>query len=150
VDGRVVCEGGVYALATPGGRLSQLALGATHACALNPRRRAICWRTPTNYIEWNELATKLSLWPTPDRIFVQLAARGVTACGLTAEGEAYCFSLLEAGKQRVLPGRFTQVAVADERICALDAAGQVTCWPDPFMIWKPAPEPWTPIRHTPR
>jgi hypothetical protein len=150
VDGRVVCEGDVHALATPAGRLSQLVLGANVACALNVRRRAICWRTPTNYLEWSELRDKPSLWPTPDRRFVQLAARGVTACGLTAKGEAYCFSLIQAHEQRVLPGRFTQVAVANERICALDAAGQVTCWPDPFMVWKPAPEPWTPIPDAPR
>lgn len=91
-------SGGVTPALVPGITVASLALGASHTCAATPEGSAYCWGS-----NWaGQLGTGTGGYgtgevlgmPTPvadDLVFASLSAGGDVTCGLTTDGQAYCW-----------------------------------------------------------
>lgn len=86
--------------------------------------------------------------------WVQVAAQQYHACGLDADGQAFCWGYNGSGQlgdgttvqsARPVPvvqpagTRFTRIAVGPEQTCALDTVGQAYCWGEdgPTLLGDP-------------
>ncbi len=144
---------GVVAAATP---LVSLVAGANHTCGLDADGNAFCWGSNAD----GQLGTAdqhevcpLPCATTPKPVagglrFQVLASGPEHTCGLTMEGNAYCWGLNDIGQLgttaanescvdgpcsrvpiRVQTERtFRAVTAATHHTCALDAAGLAFCW----------------------
>lgn len=123
--------------------VQQVVSGQAHSCALTATGEAYCWGA--NF--FGQLGTGstggISATPvavTGDLRFEQLAAGGNHTCGLTKEGELYCWGQNTRGELgsfvgpfpepiRVAEGfTFEQVSVGVFHVCALTEGGQAYCW----------------------
>jgi len=169
-DGRAHCWGTGPTLVTataepepvPGDlRFAALSTGAFHTCGLTTGGEAYCWGLD----QWGQLGiaevvetcgpvgTPCSTAPvrvTDDLRFMRLAAGTNHTCGLTVEGDAYCWGantfhqlgndegsepcVAEPFECRRLPDRvvdaphFQELALGGPFSCGLTAQGQVHCW----------------------
>ena len=159
-DGRVLCQGknasgelgtgtktdSYYALVPLSGGLSftSVSAGARHACGLTTDGAAYCW----GYNLMNQLGTTTN--PTtgsvvPVAVDGGLRFRSVSAgrdytCGITMQGEAYCWGSNEVGqsgqatgnvvKQPTRVGTFgaTSISTGNYHTCAVTTDEQVQCW----------------------
>ena len=131
---------------------ASVTVGGGFACALTGSGRAFCWGR-NNYGQLGTGAVGDStLVPTPvagDIVFTVLTAGGAHACGLTADGTAYCWGYNENGETGTgttgssVPAptpvqtalRFTQISAEglgefSGSTCGLTAAGEAWCWGD--------------------
>jgi alpha-tubulin suppressor-like RCC1 family protein len=123
---------------------TQIVSGSAHNCALTEDGEAFCWgygweghlgtgRSGQGYQESVPAAVSGNLR------FVQLAAGSYHTCGLTREGDAYCWGSgpsLGTGspEDRAVPTpvhgshRFVQLAAGVRMTCGVTAEGQAYCW----------------------
>ena len=107
-----------------------LAVGTSHACALDAEGAAHCWgRNDENQLGEVRVASS----PEPIAIpglppLKALSARGSQTCGLSEEGDAYCWGGRAVPVEAVRGRGFVQVAAGAEHVCGLAEGGQVHCW----------------------
>ena len=159
-DGRVLCQGknasgelgtgtktdSYYALVPLSGGLTftSVSAGARHACGLTADGAAYCW----GYNLMSQLGTATN--PTtgslvPVAVDGGLRFRSVSAgrdytCGVTTQGEAYCWGANEVGqtgqatgnaiRQPTRAGTFTATSIStgNYHTCAVTTDEQVQCW----------------------
>ena len=123
---------------------AQLVSGSAHTCALTEEGEAFCW----GYGWEGQLGTGSSgsgyeesapVAVTGDLSFVQLAAGSYHTCGLTQEGDTYCWGSgpsLGAGSpgDRAVPTavradhRFVELSAGLRRTCGVTVEGAAHCW----------------------
>ena len=71
------------------------------------------------------------------RVFAALAVASLGACGLGADGRAYCWGTEPVSGARTIvpaplasPARFTAIVAGLNHFCALDGGGRAYCWGD--------------------
>ncbi|MEO8225633.1 MAG: Ig-like domain-containing protein [Gammaproteobacteria bacterium] len=124
-----------------------LTLGSDHACARTATRALYCWGSnksgalgqiaraqtcPGN--SGPEVACSTTPQLSESAVtFAQLSANGSGTCGLTEDGEAYCWGV-NAASNPTSPARvpgglhFTSLGVGAFFACGLDAQGRAYCW----------------------
>ena len=134
---------------------TQIVSGSAHNCALTEDGEAFCW----GYGWEGQLGTGRSGQgyeePVPAAVsgnlrFVQLAAGSYHTCGLTPDGDAYCWGsgpCLGTGspEDRAVPTpvhgdhRLVQLTAALRMTCGVTAEGRAYCWgPDASAVgWEP-------------
>jgi alpha-tubulin suppressor-like RCC1 family protein len=163
-DGEIACWGlrdlgwyyGVPNSAVPElqlfGRFDALAVSGSHACGLRNGGEAWCWGRNDFAALGNGRVDSAAFQPTQ----VQGSARFTTlslgeqlSCGLTAEGQAWCWGIGSGGvlgdstygSTPCTDGRcaatpvhvhssvaFTSISATGSHVCALDAMGRAWCW----------------------
>lgn len=130
-------------------RYRSLTTGSMHACNLASGGIAWCWglngregRIGDPDMTDNALASQPVRVPGNHR-FVQLATYSRTTCGLTAQGQVWCWGSNGWGTLGIgntAPGQshtpvqvtggltFQQIAAGAVHMCGLTAAGKVYCW----------------------
>ncbi len=99
---------------------TDLAVGATHECALDVGGTALC-------AGGNEYGQALP----PGLALTDLAAGALHSCGLSEEGTASCWGANAAGQTTVPMGlELAAISAGSIHTCGLDAAGTATCWGD--------------------
>jgi hypothetical protein len=68
--------------------------------------------------------------PTCNPALSSIAIGHGYGCGLTAEGEAWCWGRNFDGQAEPPPGPFTQISAGDSHLCALTPQRRVVCWGD--------------------
>jgi alpha-tubulin suppressor-like RCC1 family protein len=139
-------------VAEPGGEAgfySAVTAGEAHTCALTTSRTAFCW----GHNLYGQLGTDVALpsssvphtnTPVPvagGHSFVALSTRYFHTCGLTTEGEAYCWGWNGLGglgdgttDNSSLPVRvatdlrFASITAGYRQTCAVTASGAAYCW----------------------
>lgn len=133
---------------------TQVEPGRRHACALDAQGKAWCWgEQRSTALGERELPPERHTHPAALKTelrFTQIEVALQTSCGLTREGQVWCWGSLpksltrdavrdtescakqerEATPRRVLPSvTFTALAsVGDDQMCALDTQGTPWCW----------------------
>jgi hypothetical protein len=116
------------------GFVTDLAIGAARACAINSAGALQCWNKDSGVDEG-----------APPLALTQIDAWGGVACGATTAGAVACWSIALATAEPNRPpvlSDVTQVAVGENFACAL-AGGNVSCWatgltaPDPGVLAVP-------------
>ena len=128
-----------------GQRFRKLAAGNAHTCGLTTGGQILCWGSD----EFGQLgngsegagSSTVPLTVAGDRMFVDVAAGSVHACGLDVEGAAFCWGRNLHGQvgdgttqDRPAPTRvegstrFTEVASLGSHTCGRTAGGEVHCW----------------------
>lgn len=133
----------------PAGPFTQIAVGSFHSCALRRDGTAVCWGAGTTLgVCGVEMLAPLSYecgqaMPPPGA-FTQLALGNLHSCGLRPDGSVECWGVgtraspcepgfgsggnPNCGQAMPPAGRFLAVAAGRYHSCALDDAGEVTCW----------------------
>ncbi|MBX3160227.1 MAG: hypothetical protein KF773_29965 [Deltaproteobacteria bacterium] len=115
----------------PAGEFTAIDDTEADACALDATGRVACWSAQT---VWRPPADKLvAVHVTPRGPFgIHPASRDVraAACGLEATGGIRCWEAGADGRTLAIAGSYTDLAVADERVFALDARGTLLHWSD--------------------
>ncbi|HEX7240293.1 MAG TPA: Ig-like domain-containing protein [Longimicrobiaceae bacterium] len=130
---------------------TQVAAGFGFTCGLDAGGRAQCWGSNRN-AELGTGSTDASPHPVPQPVagglaFRSVAAGGMAACGLTADGRAHCwgyFPLTDSATYRgtcVSSGwctpaprpvsdslSFAQLSIGSSAICGVATAGRAYCW----------------------
>jgi alpha-tubulin suppressor-like RCC1 family protein/uncharacterized protein YjdB len=127
-------------------RYRSLAVGAMHACDIASGGIAWCWGLAGREGRLGDgRAGDEVLSNAPVRVsgtvrFAQLASYGRHTCGLTADGEAYCWGyngwgqLGASGPQLSTPApvvggpRFRSITVGADHSCGVTADGRAYCW----------------------
>ncbi|HEY9514302.1 MAG TPA: hypothetical protein VIQ74_01380 [Gemmatimonadaceae bacterium] len=133
-------------------RYDSLAVGQDHACGLTSDHAAYCWGSNSSG-QLGIGTLQSSRVYTPTRVvggysFASLTSTGVHTCGLTTEGDAYCWGWESAGELgngksgtfdsqpapvAVLGGlRFSVMAGGTSHTCAITSAGEPYCWGNDF------------------
>lgn len=137
---------------------SQVSVGNEFTCALDVQRSAWCWGRDDagqggNGYDGRESRTIFGDIPSGgltrptvvagSHLFSQISAAALSACGLDAEGRAWCWGSNEEGQLGKGSARprvayspvavagdhvFSQVAMGMLHTCALDLNGQTWCW----------------------
>jgi alpha-tubulin suppressor-like RCC1 family protein len=133
----------------------QLSGGVRHTCGVARDGAAHCWGTDW----WGQVGRgvwDMAAVPTPSHVvggltFISIGTGQDTTCGLTQEGEAYCWGLGESGTlgtRRIgtcsdlfslrlcspspvrvdTPSRFSSLHTGSAHSCGLTAAGEAYCW----------------------
>ena len=114
---------------------SALAVGASHACALDGDKQAHCWGS--NFFgelgDGSTVSRGVPRSVSGGLAFVHIDAGAFMTCALTAAGDAYCWGDWTAGVSavpRLLPGglRFATISVGGNHACALTGLGTAYCW----------------------
>ena len=121
-------------------RFVDIAAAKAHTCGLLADGRVQCWGTswflsPDDYTGTASNRTSSN--------FARIDAQGGVTCGLRADTSLFCW-FGEGGFPRGRPfewepprpyesGSYTDFAVSDLQVCALDLDGQAECWP--FYHW---------------
>lgn len=120
----------------------------SHTCGLDVDNHAYCWgannvgQLGTNVLPLNERCTagtydtQCSSIPVPPDNDLELSivyVGGSNTCGLTADGEAYCWGWLSAPEYTVptkVSGEisFAKLAIAGSHRCGIANTGAVYCW----------------------
>jgi alpha-tubulin suppressor-like RCC1 family protein len=145
-------------VATSGGRrgslivsvgkaFTQVSSGFNHTCGLTPGGKVYCWGSggsgQLGHGTYNSYTTPNAVQDNGSR-FVQIAAASYYTCGLTDEGQAFCWGRNAEGQLGtnsttysptpvpVQQGslRFTQISAEYFSICAVANTGQAYCWGD--------------------
>lgn len=134
-DGRLVCFGGVPALAgEPAGAFTRVTLGRNHGCAIAAADGTVhCWGGDDQ-----------GAADPRGGAFTAIAASDAFTCGLRVDGSVACWGCRVAcgfGAVRPPPGRFSALAVGDRHVCAIGADdGALTCWgQDTYRQSQPPP-----------
>ena len=115
-------------------RLRDLALGPLLSCGLDAEDALWCWGYPsylgndTTAVDGAPDRTRGPVRAAGGRRFAAVSAHN-GGCGLTRDGEAWCWwnQTLPAP---AAPGlRFTRISAAEVSACGLTAAGEAWCWP---------------------
>jgi len=133
-------------------RVRQLALGATHSCALTERGAVFCWGSNTvgelglgHSSNVGDDEQPLVLGPLSlGAPAVQVAVGALNSCAVLADGGLRCwgdnrrgqlgYAMQQRGQlpsaQGLVPtgGKIASVAVGTARVCALYTSGEVRCW----------------------
>lgn len=122
-----------------------LTAGGIHTCALTAAGAAYCWGSD-RYGEVGDAGgvTGHPLPPTPvagEHIFAQVSAGGAHVCGITRQGEAYCWGNNYTGQlgdgshtNRDMPVRvagglsFKGISAGVSHTCGVTIAGNAYCW----------------------
>jgi hypothetical protein len=119
--GSVTCCGNVEPRLPPApASITSIALGYAFACGLDGAGNAICW---------GDIAAP------PHGRFIRLSASDAHVCGLrpgypVGHGEIVCWGSVGGSAANVPAGRFSDVATAYSRSCAVRTDGQIACWRD--------------------
>ena len=136
-----------------GKTLTQIAAGATHACALSSAGAAYCWGSDSNGQLGNNSTTQS---PVPvavtasgvlaGKTLTQIAGGQVHTCAIDSAGAAYCWGSGTNGRlgnggtaqslvpvmvtaAGVLAGKtLTEITAGTATTCAVDSAGAAYCW----------------------
>jgi alpha-tubulin suppressor-like RCC1 family protein len=130
-----------------GHRFAAISTAFTRSCALTTAGEAYCWGTnPTSVPTRGLKALEESSRATPVRVaeeldLVQIGVGQWHACGLTKNGDAYCWGRSDltslgdaadssAGAATKVAGgnTFAVLSVGDDHSCALTIAGEAYCW----------------------
>ena len=148
--------------------ITDLTSGYAHTCGLSGGT-AFCWGLNAFAALGNGAIGGVQATPLPPQTggvsFSKIAAGGYHTCGLTAQGEAWCWGWNAEGQtgigsagspvilpQRVQDGglRFTDIAAGESHTCALTTAGAAYCWggnargelgSDPAIVGAMVPTP---------
>jgi alpha-tubulin suppressor-like RCC1 family protein len=139
---------------------ASVSAGVAHTCGLTTSGTAYCWGGSEPGSELGELGTGVPVnSPTPAAVigglkFVQITSGGRHTCGLTADGEAYCWGANWAGQLGVVTGescdnswgfwppvpcssrpvavtgavRFTSISAGAAHTCGVTSDGAAFCW----------------------
>jgi alpha-tubulin suppressor-like RCC1 family protein len=126
---------------------TQLTMGAAHTCGITGAGIAYCWgRNDGNQLgaasseSCRVLAAALACSHAPVLVegghtftVLSVGSEGGQTCGLTADGEAWCWGSLPTSSIRApvaVPGSlsFTSVLTGTLHTCGLTAAGTAYCW----------------------
>ena len=114
----------------PEGKLTAIAVGSVHACALTEAGEAVCWVPEQPAAVTGDPWYQRSLeWyrevdVPPPGPYVAIDAYGTTTCAVRRSGEIVCWP------EPIAPipeGNFATVSLG-ERNCALDEQKNATCW----------------------
>ena len=122
-------------------RVTQIAAGGTHSCALTPEGGVVCWGANSsgelgNGIEGQEsAAAPVAVLGLSSGVMSLSLAWGRT-CALTTLGRVFCWGKpTEAGLNHYAPvevvglgSQVVQLAVGEFHTCALTSSGKVLCW----------------------
>ncbi len=126
--------------------LISLAAGGSFTCGLSADGTAFCWGSNSHGQLGDGNAGIWNASPSPVEVkgglkFVNLFAGGSAACGLTANGQAYCWGANWGGQlgdgtttNRSIPvavtgtQKFTRLALGPSFSCGLSADGLAYCW----------------------
>jgi alpha-tubulin suppressor-like RCC1 family protein len=130
-----------------GQRFASISTSFTRTCALTTNGEAYCWGTnPTGAPTRSLKALEESSRGAPVRIAerLELAQIGVGqwhACGLTRDGDAYCWGRADLGSLgsvteastttpvKVAGGHtFSTLSVGEDHTCAITTTGEAFCW----------------------
>jgi alpha-tubulin suppressor-like RCC1 family protein len=136
-------ESGTAPEAEAGERVTAVALGVSHACAVTDEGRVFCWGSNgQGQLGLPSAQSARSLTPVelPTTLrFTHVAAGSMHTCALTAEGVAHCWGAgvplgdstlaSSAGPVRVAGGHvFASLTAGDRGTCALTRGGVAYCW----------------------
>ena len=127
-----------------------MAIGETHACALDDQGTIFCWGSNGSGQLGLGSAEPSSLVPAPVTApegvrFTHVAAGSLHTCALDEEGRAWCWGVNEFGQLGIydsqvthatspmavlMPGdtRFSGISARHQTTCALDLFGNAWCW----------------------
>ena len=131
----------------PSASYVDLAAGRRHSCGLLADGRAQCWGASSFYGFYyanhysddpsNYYTGTASSWTSGN--FVQIDAQGGLNCGQRTDASLYCWtsegwfprshSLYGEPPAPYESGSYTDFAVTDSQVCALDLDGRAACWP---------------------
>ena len=133
-------EPAAVARGTMRGKIHEIAVGGTQACAVDAEGRAFCWGGRA----LGSRAARPRLKPVPVGFagaFGQVAAGGEHTCGLDRAGRALCWGEGAGGRlgnggaaRRTAPvgvrvgSALRDVDAGDEHTCAFDTRGYAYCW----------------------
>jgi len=125
----------------------QVSTGETHTCALDKEGNAYCWGNNAN--GQLGIGTVGDTVPTPTPVagglkFKSIAAGFVHTCGVTLEGDAYCWGNAQYGRlgtgdsgsgtnittPKLVAGghKFTQISASSSNTCAVTEDQDGYCW----------------------
>lgn len=129
--------------------LAELALGGSSSCGLAPHGAIYCWGDNAHGQLGDgtrELAARPSRAVSAERAFAALGAGERHACGLTGDGQAFCWGRGQEGQlgngsedDALKPvalslgpedGPLVTIAGGGAHTCALTGVGRVLCWGD--------------------
>lgn len=119
-------------------RFTDLGTGLDHGCGLTSAGVAWCWGLNTSgQLGTGQVAPSSTCEEVPCRLpptriatstrFEQLAVTDIGACGLTSDGEAWCWGG-GSGEPSPIAGHHLTTLTGGTQICALDDARQAWCW----------------------
>lgn len=125
-------------------RFKTVSAGTHHACALNLTGRAFCWGSDTDG-QLGDVGLINSTTPIPvsdsTLQFTAISAGDRHTCGITTNGNAYCWGRGDEGQlgnggngQRQTPTlvtsglTFTAISAGDAHTCAVATSGSIYCW----------------------
>jgi alpha-tubulin suppressor-like RCC1 family protein len=152
-DGTTQSRAEISTAVIGGHAFKSVVVGRFHSCGLTAAGEAYCWGANTpppsyggTYVTLGTGDTTTAVIPTPSPVagrlvFAQLAAAMRHTCGITVDGEAYCwgsnmYGELGDGTQtnRSVPVavatslRFTAISVDASHTCAISTSGAAYCW----------------------
>ncbi len=132
-----------------------LGVGSYHACGITAEGRAYCWGHNVNgplgtgdEVEHHTPVPVVMDTVAGSKRFIAIACAWQLTCGITAEGDAYCWGANSSGQigndgfgSEQLPQpvaidnmsgsrKFTRLVVNSAHVCGLAADGLVYCWGD--------------------
>jgi len=142
--------GGPGAIAAPVGGVPpfvSLDVGGFHVCGLTAEGRAYCWGGNLfGQLGAGDRSPFSGIAPRPidGLVFRAISAGSTHTCGLTQDGDAYCWGSNDHGESgqadpivgqtipspRLVPGGhvFVEISAGSRSTCALDAGGRAFCW----------------------
>jgi alpha-tubulin suppressor-like RCC1 family protein len=126
--GKATCWGANNSFVRPE-TFKQVVAGEKYHCGITTTDELSCWESYGQHVNWNTL---------PYDTFSKLAIGTSHACALRKNGgTARCWGSID---QAIVPTKaFVDIVAAAEHTCALDAAGNITCWGQDYRMGGVAP-----------
>src|SRR5690606_27620738 len=146
--------------------LTGVTVGVTFLCAIGSDGNAYCkGRNGLGQLGNGSDTDEVASWTmvaAPGVVFTRLAAGSGQACGLSSDGDAYCWGGNDAGQlgdgtttDRVVPTpvsvppgvAFDQIETGGYHTCARGTRGDASCWGEEGLVgngrfgWDPVPTP---------